>query len=717
MAVTTQVSRIAYAGDGATTVFAVPWLFYAAGDLLVMTRASATGVESTKVLTTDYSVSGAGNAAGGSVTFVVAPAIGVEVHIILAPARTQSLVLADGVSLPAKSVEGALDKIVLQAQRAFDVVARTLRLKETDAIGAGSFDAGGQRIRNLAAPSAAGDAVRKDYVDSLIPGTGSPTPPFFAQTAEELAAGIAPTNTLYPPGNVLRYGADRTGVSPSVTAFQNAIASGVGRVVVPFGKYRFTSGLTIGNAVELYGEALGGAANQNANLATLIHDFDGDFITFDGSSGLNRGAGGGITNLILEQAFGAAAVPRGRAIKVTGASVALRATWLRFKNLQIENASGKDNWTWAMDLDGSVVGGSDGVRDVWIESCRFVGDAAGGALRVFNAFNVFVIGCQGNAVGSDFVVSGPNGAGKSASVYFIGSTAVNLELDHAQNVYVDGGAYTALSTTANTSAALLKPSLLGAAPLASALLGSEVYLDTFDDTANLRVTIARSAELHRFSGDGQGNVAFADSAALRGRFGFGSAGHLFTAALANSFGVRSEAALHLGVGSTLMVTIREIGYGPGNGYIAVGGHTDPLSVLEVGGEASPELGLRSSTTGLRYTLQSNSDKTLRVIDRSNGVDRMVVGDAAILAAAGVRVLPNFDGVLFVCDHTGNTVAMYFLRKSTATQEVSDPSGAFTPTKDNAGTVNVYWDAVDLRFELQNNTAGARTFSFWLFGKS
>lgn len=235
--------------------------------------------------------------------------------------------------------------------------------------------------------------------------------------------------------------------------------------------------------------------------------------------------------------------------------------------------------------------------------------------------------------------------------------------------------------------------------------------------ARLHVLETAVAEIARFEGSGQGQITFYDGATARGRLGFGSVGHLFSTALSNSLGLRAEGALHLGVGSTLAMTMREIGYGPGTGYVAFGGETDPLSVLEVGGEDSPEIGLRSNTTGLRYTLQSNSDKTLRAIDRSNSVDRMVCGDAQSLGNAAVRVLPNFDGVLFIVDHTGNTVGMFFLRKSTATQEVSDPSAAFTPTKDNAGTVNVYWDAVDSQMELQNNSGGARSFSYWLFGRS
>lgn len=78
---------------------------------------------------------------------------------------------------------------------------------------------------------------------NFFPGTTS------GRTPSEIAASITPTNYRYEEGNVLRYGADRTGAASSVAAIQAAIAvacyaggaSGIGnhsRVYFPHGTYK-----------------------------------------------------------------------------------------------------------------------------------------------------------------------------------------------------------------------------------------------------------------------------------------------------------------------------------------------------------------------------------------------------------------------------------------------------------------------------------------------
>jgi hypothetical protein len=49
--------------------------------------------------------------------------------------------------------------------------------------------------------------------------------PPYDQTSAEAAAGVTPVNYEYPPGNVLRYGADPTGVDDSTDAFNAATAA------------------------------------------------------------------------------------------------------------------------------------------------------------------------------------------------------------------------------------------------------------------------------------------------------------------------------------------------------------------------------------------------------------------------------------------------------------------------------------------------------------
>jgi hypothetical protein len=73
------------------------------------------------------------------------------------------------------------------------------------------------------------------------------TAPCYAQTAAELAAGVTPTNFKYPVGNILRYGADPTGVADSSTAVQSALNVAIatnGVMFVPPGKYKCLSAIS-----------------------------------------------------------------------------------------------------------------------------------------------------------------------------------------------------------------------------------------------------------------------------------------------------------------------------------------------------------------------------------------------------------------------------------------------------------------------------------------
>jgi uncharacterized lipoprotein YajG len=75
MTISTTIIKNSYSGDDSTTVFAYAFKIATTADIEVIIRSSA-GVETTKTLTTHYSVSGAGVATGGNVTMVTAPATG-----------------------------------------------------------------------------------------------------------------------------------------------------------------------------------------------------------------------------------------------------------------------------------------------------------------------------------------------------------------------------------------------------------------------------------------------------------------------------------------------------------------------------------------------------------------------------------------------------------------------------------------------------------------
>jgi len=102
MTVTATAPRIEHAGDGVSVAFAVPFYFLANGDLKVYVDTTL------QTITTHYTVTGAGVPAGGTVTFVTAPANLTDVVIYRDPAITQSVDYQSNDPFPAETHEGAL---------------------------------------------------------------------------------------------------------------------------------------------------------------------------------------------------------------------------------------------------------------------------------------------------------------------------------------------------------------------------------------------------------------------------------------------------------------------------------------------------------------------------------------------------------------------------------------------------------------------------------
>lgn len=167
MMISSTTCKISYAGNGATVTFSVPFYFLAAADLVAVIRSSA-GVETTKVITTHYTVTGAGVLAGGTVTMVTAPATGETLVIYRDAALTQGADYVANDAFGAESHETALDRLTMLVQRLDDRADRAMGLKETDTIGSGTFQAGSQKIEALGSGSASTDAVNLGQVQALI---------------------------------------------------------------------------------------------------------------------------------------------------------------------------------------------------------------------------------------------------------------------------------------------------------------------------------------------------------------------------------------------------------------------------------------------------------------------------------------------------------------------------------------------------------------------
>jgi hypothetical protein len=114
----------------------------------------------------------------------------------------------------------------------------------------------------------------------------------YLQTSEESSASVTPTDVSYPPGHILRYGANTTpGTTDMATALLNAtkaLSSG-GTVYIPAGTYAIGSNIAIANSgLKFQGDGAksivrASATGYNLFTATAKSDLTFEDIKFEGA--------------------------------------------------------------------------------------------------------------------------------------------------------------------------------------------------------------------------------------------------------------------------------------------------------------------------------------------------------------------------------------------------------------------------------------------------
>lgn len=112
------------------TTFAYTFKILSNSDILVMVANSDGQSAVTKLLDTDYTVTGAGNPNGGNVIFTSAVTAGKLVVLVLRPSLTQTLDLVVADSLPAESLEAAMDRLTSQVNSLQEKINRCLILPD-----------------------------------------------------------------------------------------------------------------------------------------------------------------------------------------------------------------------------------------------------------------------------------------------------------------------------------------------------------------------------------------------------------------------------------------------------------------------------------------------------------------------------------------------------------------------------------------------------------
>lgn len=137
MTVTSEVSRIEYAGNGVTVAFTTPQ-FLANAHIVAYLVNDTTGAVTNLALTTNYTLTGAG-AASGTLTALVAPASGYTLVISTDVPATQETDYVENDPFPAASHETALDKLTLLVRQLQTKQERSIKFADSAVIGSTSL--------------------------------------------------------------------------------------------------------------------------------------------------------------------------------------------------------------------------------------------------------------------------------------------------------------------------------------------------------------------------------------------------------------------------------------------------------------------------------------------------------------------------------------------------------------------------------------------------
>ncbi len=141
MTLAVQAGRNDYIGNASTTAFFYTFRIINTGDIGVFLDGNQ------QTLTTHFTLSGVGNANGGTVTFLTAPGTDVAVLLLRTQPLQQGSLYTPNEDFPAQRIESDLDKLAMQVQKLQEELGRCIKLekkslqsdKDVDDLVAGKF--------------------------------------------------------------------------------------------------------------------------------------------------------------------------------------------------------------------------------------------------------------------------------------------------------------------------------------------------------------------------------------------------------------------------------------------------------------------------------------------------------------------------------------------------------------------------------------------------
>ena len=200
MTVSSTTVKNSYSGNGSTTQFAYGYKIFADSDLIVIIRTDSTGVETVKTLTTHYTVAGAGDACGGSITFTSGntPASGETVVIIREVPQTQAIDYIANDPFPAESHEEGLDRATMTTQQVQEELNRSLKISRTNTITSTEFTtSAADRANKVLAFNASGEISVTQELGTFKGNSATTTTAAFVVRDIVKATTTAQLNNIY----------------------------------------------------------------------------------------------------------------------------------------------------------------------------------------------------------------------------------------------------------------------------------------------------------------------------------------------------------------------------------------------------------------------------------------------------------------------------------------------------------------------------------------
>ena len=294
MTVTNQLNRATLDGNGLATVVPISFPFHSAEDLVVVQTVLATGTETTKILNTDYTVTGTPDAAGhypngGEVVFTAAPLSTVRMTVYRNPPMLQGVVLQETGKIPVKAaIESPLDKLTMISQRLSERVDRALQLSDGDTAALGRLPAKTVRASRYLGFDGDGNPTMMQTPTGMVSPIAQLTESTIAALPAAGAAGSLRKVTDDARGvwmdtgvqwvqqyghvlNVLDFHAKGNGTDDDVLPIQNALTAmrAGDALFFPRGEYAVSASSTLPalDNIRVFGAGSGSKIrNTNANL-------------------------------------------------------------------------------------------------------------------------------------------------------------------------------------------------------------------------------------------------------------------------------------------------------------------------------------------------------------------------------------------------------------------------------------------------------------------